>query len=133
MEQTDQKLPVLSSDELGYTLPTVARLYYTGIGQRYKRASVRPGQGDPLCLKTEAERIILHAVSLAVAAERERGIATAAVEVREVSTCSGAACQALRAALSIVREYPDFDEGGPLPEMMDQFLRGEPSPMLAAL
>ena len=46
MEQTDQKLPVLSSDELGYTPPTVARLHYTGIGQRYKRASVRPGDDN---------------------------------------------------------------------------------------
>ena len=35
-----------------------------------------------------------------------------------------------RAALEIVRQYPDFDSGGPLPEMMDQVLRGEPSTML---
>jgi hypothetical protein len=36
----------------------------------------------------------------------------------------------LRAALELVREYPDFDEGGPLAEMMDQVLAGEPTPML---
>ena len=39
----------------------------------------------------------------------------------------------LRAALAAVREYPDFDDGGPLPEMMDQVLRGEPAPMLDKL
>ena len=39
----------------------------------------------------------------------------------------------LRDALRIVREYPDFDAGGALPEMLDQVLRGEPAPMLDAL
>ena len=36
----------------------------------------------------------------------------------------------LRAALGVVRQYPDFDGGGPLPEMIDQVLCGAPSPML---
>jgi len=39
----------------------------------------------------------------------------------------------LRTAISIVREYPDFDSGGALPEMMDQVLRGLPAPMLDTL
>ena len=39
----------------------------------------------------------------------------------------------LRTALSVVRAYPDFDDGGPLPEMMDQVLRGERAPMLEKL
>ena len=90
------------------------------------------------CPEPDARRAALielahAAVDAAMAAERDRWIAPAAVAVQEVANCSGAACHALRAALSIVREYPDFDKGGPLPEMMDQVLRGEPSPMLAAL
>ena len=76
---------------------------------------------------------VTEAIAAAVAAERKRWIAPAAVAVQEVANCSGAACQALRAALSIVREYPDFDQGGPLPEMMDQVLRWEPSPMITSL
>ena len=50
-------------------------------------------------------------------------------------TCQLAAdeIERLRAALSVVREYPDFDEGGPFPEMMDQVLRGERAPMLEKL
>jgi hypothetical protein len=39
----------------------------------------------------------------------------------------------LRAALAIVREYPDFDAGGALPEMIDQVLGGKPAPMLDTL
>ena len=39
----------------------------------------------------------------------------------------------LRVALATVREYPDFDEGGPLPEMIDQVMSGSPSPMLEKL
>jgi hypothetical protein len=38
-------------------LPTVARIYYTGIGaRRYKRASTRSGPGEPLVFKDLAER-----------------------------------------------------------------------------
>ncbi|WP_186167286.1 hypothetical protein [Burkholderia gladioli] len=37
-------------------LPTVARLYYTGIGaRRYRRASTRSGPGEPLCFVSVAE------------------------------------------------------------------------------
>lgn len=39
----------------------------------------------------------------------------------------------LRLALEILRQYPDFDAGGPLPEMLDQVLAGQPAPMLEAL
>lgn len=39
----------------------------------------------------------------------------------------------LRAALAAVRQHPDFDDGGPLAEMMDQVLRGDPAPMLDKL
>ena len=31
----------------------------------------------------------------------------------------------LQEVIAIVREYPDFDEGGPMAEMMDQALAGE--------
>ena len=36
-------------------------------------------------------------------------------------------------ALDLVRQHPEFDEGGPMVEMMDQVLAGEPAPMLEAL
>jgi len=36
----------------------------------------------------------------------------------------------LRTALHIVREYPDFDEGGPIPSMIDDVLMGRKSPMI---
>ena len=50
-------------------LPTVARLYYTGIGsRRYKRASVRNGPGEALTFTSLAEQRIQQAV----AAERAR-------------------------------------------------------------
>lgn len=36
-------------------LPTVARLYYSGVGaRRYKRASTRSGPGEPLCFVSVA-------------------------------------------------------------------------------
>ena len=53
-------------------LQTVARLYYTGIGRRYKRASVQPGPGEPLCLKNDAENAIRQAVFMAVVEERDQ-------------------------------------------------------------
>jgi hypothetical protein len=31
----------------------------------------------------------------------------------------------LRQVLEIVRQYPDFDEGGPIPEMFDEALEGK--------
>ena len=51
------------------------------------------------------------------------------------SDCLAAATEIerLRTAICIVREYPDFDGGGALPEMLDQVLRGDPAPMLDAL
>lgn len=37
-------------------LPVVARLYYSGTGnRRYKRASTRSGPGEPLCFVSVAE------------------------------------------------------------------------------
>lgn len=39
----------------------------------------------------------------------------------------------LHTALSIVRNYPDFDNGGPLADMMDDVLAGRPSQMLQSL
>ena len=37
-------------------LPTIARLYFTGRGnRRYKRASVQAGPGEPLCFVSVAE------------------------------------------------------------------------------
>lgn len=48
-------------------IPTVARLYYTGVGsRRYKRASTQSGPGEPLCFKSTAQE----AVRRAVVAER---------------------------------------------------------------
>ena len=38
--------------------------------------------------------------------------------------------ETLRKALSIVREHPAFDQGGPLPTMMDRVLLGEPSTLI---
>jgi hypothetical protein len=57
------------------TLPTVARLYYSGLGsRRYKRASVCSGPGEPLCSKSLAEAAIRQEVALAIAKERERWV-----------------------------------------------------------
>lgn len=39
----------------------------------------------------------------------------------------------LRTALHIVRQYPDFDYGGPLPQMIDDVLSGRRSAMLESL
>lgn len=40
-------------------LPAVARLYYTGSAhRRYKRASTRPGPGEPLCFVSVAEEFL---------------------------------------------------------------------------
>jgi hypothetical protein len=36
-------------------------------------------------------------------------------------------------ALDLVRHHPEFDDGGPMAEMMDQVLAGQPAPMLAAV
>lgn len=36
-------------------------------------------------------------------------------------------------ALAIVRQYPDFDAGGPLAEMMDEVLAGKPARLLASV
>jgi hypothetical protein len=36
----------------------------------------------------------------------------------------------LTRVLELVRQYPDFDGGGPLADAMDQALRGEPVPLL---
>ena len=63
----------------------------------------------------------------------EKAIEGANTPTRAEIAARRATYESLRAALRLVREYPDFDQGGPLPEMMDQVLRGEPSPMLAAL
>ena len=39
----------------------------------------------------------------------------------------------LRYALDLVRNHPEFDDGGPMADMMDQVLRGARAPMLDAL
>lgn len=39
----------------------------------------------------------------------------------------------LRYALDLVRSHPEFDEGGPMADMMDQVLSGARAPMLDAL
>ena len=63
------------SERLG-PLPTVARLYYTGVGsRRYKRASVRNGPGEALCFKSLADERVRQAVALARADERRLCIA----------------------------------------------------------
>lgn len=36
-------------------------------------------------------------------------------------------------ALAIVRQYPDFDAGGPLADMMDEVLAGKPARLLASV
>ena len=38
--------------------------------------------------------------------------------------------ETLRTALHLCREYPDFDDGGPIPEVIDAVLMGRPSPMI---
>jgi hypothetical protein len=50
-----------------------------------------------------------------------------------VAALTDARISVLEEALRLVREYPDFDEGGPLAEMMDQVLAGQPSPLLAKI
>ena len=52
-----------STAELG-KVPAVARLYYTGVGRRYKRASTRNGPGEPLCFVSLAEERIRQAVAM---------------------------------------------------------------------
>jgi len=39
-------------------LTAVARLYETGLKRRYRRASVLPGRGEPLCLLSDANDAI---------------------------------------------------------------------------
>lgn len=41
--------------------------------------------------------------------------------------------EVLREALHIVRQYPDFDAGGPIPQMIDDVLAGRKSAMLESL
>ena len=62
----------MTQSNLPGMLQTVARLYYTGIGRRYKRASVQSGPGEPLCLKADAENAIRQAVFMAVVEERNQ-------------------------------------------------------------
>jgi hypothetical protein len=64
---------------------------------------------------------------------RLRDVAEVVSNGQELCEEAAAKIERLRAALEVVREYPDFDDGGPLPDMMDQVLRGEPSPMLEKL
>lgn len=50
-------------------IPTVARLYYTGIGsRRYRRASTQNGPGEPLVHRSHVEREVLRML-----AERSAG------------------------------------------------------------
>ncbi|WGR92185.1 hypothetical protein MTX26_18430 [Bradyrhizobium sp. ISRA443] len=43
--------------EIMERIPTIARLYYTGLGaRRYRRASVQNGPGEPLVHRSHAER-----------------------------------------------------------------------------
>lgn len=51
-------------------IPTVARLYYTGLGsRRYKRASTQDGPGEPLVHRSHVEREIARLL-----AERANGV-----------------------------------------------------------
>jgi hypothetical protein len=44
-------------DEVMARIPTVARLYYTGLGsRRYRRASTQNGPGEPLVHRSHVER-----------------------------------------------------------------------------
>lgn len=62
-------------------LPVVARLYTTGIGRRYRRASTQPGPGEALCTVSSAEA----AVRAAVSREKAQLVALVQAEVAELS------------------------------------------------
>lgn len=54
-------------------------------------------------------------------------------ETAQTASVAGLAQHPAMSALAIVRQYPDFDAGGPLAEMMDEVLAGKPARLLAAV
>lgn len=81
-----QSAPDSALPDVRKELPTVARIYTSGVGRRYRRASTRPGPGDALCLLDDAKAAIRRREDwcrdqLSEAARREK-VLLSAVEQR---------------------------------------------------
>lgn len=57
----------------------------------------------------------------------------AAIAAADAAIAQAVEQQPAMSALAIVRQYPDFDAGGPLADMMDEVLAGRPAPLLSSV